>query len=119
MFSFSAGARAKRVFSKVSTLGVVAIWDDCIDFPKIRGHYSNPRHLHSMSNQICEVFCYKSDQKCQSICSENNIDLIKDFKRNFIYFNIEFIRWLHEFSVTTYKLFQKLSVDLFLGILLM
>ena len=100
MFSFSAGARAKRVFSKVSTLGVVAIWDDCIAFPKIRGHYSN---------QICEVFCYKSDQKCQSICSENNIDLIKDFKRKFIYFNIEFIRWLHEFSVTTYKLFQKLS----------
>ena len=106
MFSFSAGGRAKRVFSKVSILGVVAIWDDCIAFPKIRGHYSN---------QICEVFCYKSDQKCQSICSENNID----FKRKFIYFNIEFIRWLHDFSVTTYKLFQKLSVDLFLGILLM
>ena len=41
MFSFSAGARAKRVFSKVSTLGVEAVWDDCIAFPKIRGQYSN------------------------------------------------------------------------------
>ena len=54
-----------KVWTKISTLGVVALWYDCMASVTV----------------LCLnlYFCYKNVQMCQSICLFLNIDLTKTF----------------------------------------